>query len=531
MSKKVRFFYHYLSAVLKKQWRRLGFVALILVSLILVFSFFTPIISRSLSTLASKTAKPIFHEGIVGNPKTFNPLFSRMEAEKEINNLVFSGLTKVAADGGIVPDLAESIEIKENTQYIFKLKKDILWHDGKKFSADDVVYTISIVQNQLYDSVAADSFRDVEVKKIDDYTVLFKLKEPFAPFLTTTTLGIIPKHIPLTDYRPIGTGDFHFIQIQEEKVTLENNKIRLRFQFYPKEETAVLALKLGEVHAVSLSRESLSEIKDWKNYKVESPILPYRLLTLFYNTKESQLKEKNVRQALTYAIDKSEIVKSSSGLKGKVAANSYAFLETLQTGTKEKYTYNLEKANTLLTSEGWELKEGKRVKDGKQLSMAITTLADPEFEETATKIKSSWEKLGIDVVVTAVSGSELRDQIVPNRTYTVLLSTLLLNSDPDQYVIWHTTQASEGNVSGISSPKLDKLLEDARKTLDKKVRTEKYQEFSKFLLDEAPAVFLYYPSYTWVYSNRVGNINFSEFHEPVDRFKSAKDWILKRPII
>ena len=427
--------------------------------------------------------------------------------------------------------MAESIEIKDNTQYIFKLKKNIRWHDGKKFSADDVVHTISIVQNQLYDSLATESFRDVEVKKIDDHTVLFKLKEPFAPFLTTTTLGIIPKHIPLTDYKPIGTGDFHFIRLGDEEVTLENSSIRLNFQFYPNEETALLALKLGEVHALSLSRKGLSEIKDWKKYRIESPILPYRLLTLFYNTKESQLKEKNVRQALTYAIDKNDIVKSSSGLKGKVAANSYAFLETLQTGTKEKYTYNLEKANTLLTAEGWELKEGKRIKDGKQLSLAITTLADQEFEETATKIKLSWEKLGIDVVVTAVSGSELKNQIVPNRIFTVLLSTLLLNSDPDQYVIWHTTQASEGNVSGISSPKLDKLLEDARKTLDPKVRTEKYQEFSKHLLDESPAVFIYYPSYNWVYSNRLVKVNFSEFHEPVDRFKSAKDWILKRPII
>ena len=86
-------------------------------------------------------------------------------------------------------------------------------------------------------------------------------------------------------------------------------------------------------------------------------------------------------------------------------------------------------------------------------------------------------------------------------------------------------------VSGISSPKLDKLLEDARKTLDPKVRAEKYVEFSKHLLDESPAVFLYYPNYTWVYSNRVENVDFSEFHEPVDRFKSVADWILKRPII
>lgn len=531
MSKKVRFFYHYLSAVFRKQWRKLGFLILLLGVFIFALGIFTPIIGRSVGAFTAKAVKPVFREAVVGNPKTFNPLFSRMETEKEINSLVFSGLTRVSADGSVVPDLAESIEIQDNVRYIFKLKKDIHWHDGKKFSADDVIYTMSIVQNQLYDSVAAESFRDVEVKEIDEYTVSFKLKEPFAPFLTTTTLGIIPKHIPLTDYRPIGTGEFRFVQIEDRSVTLENSNIKLNFQFYPNEDTAILALKLGEAHSLSIGRENLSKVKDWKKYKVESPILPYRLVTLFYNTRESQLKEKNVRQALTYAIDKNDIVKSSNGPKGKMAANSYAFLSTLQAGTKEKYSYDLNKANTLLSSEGWVLKDGKRVKDGKQLSLAITILADQEFEDAAKKIKSSWEKLGIDVVVTAVSGTELKDQTVPNRIFAVLLTTLLLNPDPDQYVIWHTTQASEGNISGISSPKLDKLLEDARKTLDPKVRTEKYQEFSKFLLDEAPAVFLYYPNYNWVYSSRLDKANFSDFHEPVDRFKSAKDWILKRPII
>lgn len=531
MFKKVRFFYHYLFAIFKKQWRKFSFALVFLLLALLSISFFVPLVNQSFASFTAKTIKPIFREGIVGQPKTFNPLFSRLEAEKEINSLVFRGLTKISAEGSVVPDLATNIEIKDNVEYIFTLRKDVTWQDGKEFSADDVIYSIALVQNQLYDSVVAENFRDVEVKKIDQHTVSFKLKEAFAPFLTTTTLGIIPKHIPLTDYRPVGTGEFRFIKVEENAVTLENRSLRLRFQFYPSEEAAVLALKLGEVHALALSRQKLSEIKNWKNYKSETPALPYRLITLFYNTKETPLNDKNIRQALTYAIDKNDVAKNSTDAKGKVAANSYAFLESLQAGTKEKYSFNLEKADQLLVSEGWELKEGKRIKDGKPFSLTITTLADHEFEDSATKIKASWEKLGIEVTITAVSGTELRDQIVPNRAYDVLLSSLLLNSDPDQYVIWHTTQVSQGNVSGISSPKLDKLLEDARKTLDTKVRTEKYVEFSKHLLDESPAVFLYYPSYTWVYSNRLGNLDFSEFREPVDRFKSASDWLLKRPLI
>lgn len=531
MLRKVRFFYHYLSAVLKKQWRKVSVAIALLILIAFSFGFTRQSLSRSFNSFAAKTIKPVFKEAIVGDPKTFNPLFSRLESEKEINSLVFRGLTKVSAEGKVEPDLAESIEIKKNTEYIFKLRSDVLWHDGEKFTADDVVHTLGIVQNSLYDSVIAENFRDVTVKKIDDYTVSLTLREPFAPFLTSTTLGIIPSHIPLTDYRPVGTGEFQFIQAGEDSVTLENATLRIRFQFYPSADAATLALKLGEVHAIALSRDKLSEVRSWDNFKVKNPALPYRLITLFYNTRESPLKQKDVRQALSYAIDKNEVVRNSTGSKGKVAANSYALLTTLQAGTKEKYSYNLEKANQLLVAEGWELKDGKRMKEGQQLSLTITTLADHEYEDSAKKIKASWEKLGILVDIAAVSGSELRDQVVPNRTYNVLLSSLLLNPDPDQYVVWHTTQTQQGNVSGISSPRLDKLLEDARKTLDQKVRAEKYVEFSKFLLDEAPAVFLYYPNYTWVYSERVQNLDFSQFHEPVDRFKSASGWVLKRPLI
>src|SRR3990167_3684316 len=287
MGKKVRFFYHYLAAVFKKQWRRLSFVIALLTLILLSLSFFAPILNRSLAAFTSKAVKPVFREGVVGNPRTFNPLFSRLEVEKEINGLVFRGLTKVSPEGKIEPDLAESVEIKDNTNYIFKLRKNVSWQDGKQFSADDVLYTIAVAQNPLYDSTVAANLRDVQVAKIDDYTVSFKLKEPFAPFLTTTTLGIIPQHVSLTDYRPIGTGEFRFIQINEGFVLLENNALRVRFQFYPNEEAAVLALKLGEVHALSSSREKLPEVNPWKNYKVETAALPYRLITLFYNTKEA----------------------------------------------------------------------------------------------------------------------------------------------------------------------------------------------------------------------------------------------------
>ncbi len=530
MYRKVRFSYLYFLAVLKKQWRLLALVLGSLLLLILAFNFLIPSLGQNVTAFAQKTVKPTYKEAIVGEPETFNPLFSRLESEKDINNLVFSGLTKVDKNGNIANDLAESIEIKGDKEYIFHLKKDVYWQDGKKFTADDVIYTVGIAQDPRYQSVIANNFRDVAVAKIDDQTVSFKLKDPFAPFLTSTTVGIIPKHIPLTNYRPVGTGKFKIIDINKDNITLENSTLKIKFQFYPNEGAAMTALRLGEVHSLAGSRDNLKKLSGWDNFASVQPSLPYQLATLFFNTKESPLDEKVIRQALTYSIDKADVVKDSVGIKGKVAANSYPDLPALQSGLKEKYSYDPEKAKTLLTSKGWSLVNGKLTKDGKILSVTITTLAEQDFEDTALKIKKSWEELGVDVNVQAVSGSEMKDQIVPTRSFDVLLSTLILNPDPDQYVLWHTTQVKEGNITGVTLAKLDKILEDGRKSLDPKVRLSKYQEFAKFLLDEDPAVFLYYPNYTWIYSNRLKNLDLSDFHTPVDRFNSAASWEISRPL-
>jgi peptide/nickel transport system substrate-binding protein len=453
-----------------------------------------------------------------------------LESEKDLNSLVFRGLTKIDSTGKVVADLAERIETKGNSEYIFYLKKNVLWHDGRNFSADDVVYSINLTQNSLYQSVAASNFKDVTVEKIDNYTVSFKLKEPFAPFLTITTLGIIPKHIKLTDYRPVGTGKFRFVEIKEESVALESENLKLKFRFYPTLEVAKTALKLGEVHAIVGIDSSDEDLLEWENFRLYQSTLPYRQSILFFNTRDQILKEKLVRQALAYSIPKEEIAKFAKNSKGKIAVNSFAEVDFLDIDGKEKYLLNLEKAAQLLSTAGWQKQENFYYKDGQKLTLTITTLSDKEFLDTAKKIQSSWKKLGVDVEINIVSGVELKEQIVPNKIFTVLLSSQLLNSDPDQYVLWHTTQATQGNITGIASPKLDKLLEDGRKSLDLSIRKEKYQEFSRIIGDEVPAVFLYYPKFVWICSTRVKNINLKDFREPADRFLSSDDWVIENPV-
>ena len=173
----------------------------------------------------------------------------------------------------------------------------------------------------------------------------------------------------------------------------------------------------------------------------------------------------------------------------------------------------------MLNNAGWILKDDFRYKDNKKLTLTITTIDNPEFEDSAVKMRNSFRKVGVDAEVIIVSGSELTTKIVPNRDFSILLTSQLL--DPDLTSMFCGTQhkQKESNVSGIATAKIDKLLEDGRKTADQKVRSEKYQEFTRILLDEEPAIFLYYPRYVWLVSKRIQNIDLKNFRSSADRFQ------------
>ncbi len=529
MIRKIRFYYLLFLAVLKKEWKKVSLGGSVVIVILLTILSLAPFFYTRVIGTYNKVAKPTYIEAVVGKPTTFNPVLSKTELEKQINSLVFRSLMKVSGDGSIVPDLAERVRIKSQTEYEFDLKQNIYWQDGQKFTASDVVYTVETAQNPVYESDLEANFHDVEVKKINDYTVSFKLKEAFAPFLTATTIGIIPKHIPLNNYRPVGIGSFRFVDVKASEVTLEGKQNKIRFKFYPTQAEATTALKLGEVHGLNLG----NTIEAGKSYNIAVKPLPMRLVTAFFNVRTAIFseKEKALRQTLATAVNKESLVKSSGGLIGQVAFNSMPLFNTIQKDTKEKYPYNPEKAANSLTSLGWVLQpDGKRAKDNQKLAFSITTVEDPQLEEVAKKLKASWEAVGASISTKVVSATSFKNSVVPNRSFDVLLTSQILNPDPDQYVLWHSTQTQGANVSGIAQAKLDKLLEDGRKSSEIAVRTDKYQEFTRLLLDESPAVFLYYTNYIWAYSKRISNVNLQEFLEPQSRFANADSWKIERPI-
>src|SRR3989344_3549490 len=168
-------------------------------------------------------------EGIVGEPRHINPLLAQSDADRDLVRLIYSGLLKYNGDGKLVPDLAKSYEISQDElSYTVYLKDNVLWHDNTPVTADDIIFTIQLAQNSDYGSTQRINWQGVEVERADEKTVIFKLKNKYAQFLTNLTLPIIPQHIwenikPINfalselNLKPIGSGPYVFKKLRKDK--------------------------------------------------------------------------------------------------------------------------------------------------------------------------------------------------------------------------------------------------------------------------------------------------------------------------
>jgi peptide/nickel transport system substrate-binding protein len=530
MSKKFRFYYWYILSLIKRHYRLIILIFPLIYLLWLSLQYSYPnLFLPALAKLERAHTHQYYYEGIVGSPGVLNPLFEKTDIEKDINRLVYRSLVKVNSKGEPVPDLAEKYTVEDSKEYTFYLRQDVYWHDGKKFSADDVIHTVKLTQNPSIQGSYQDIFKDIEITKVDEYTVKFKLKEPFAPFPTTVALGIIPKHIPLNNFKPVGTGPFRVKETSKTHLTLSNDKLDVVFKYYPSYQMAIQALKLGEIHGLGgVDHEEKKIFENWPNFQVYSGPTHRRFVGIFLNTKDGPVSERVVRQALAYATPTEKIINEAIEGEGQPIYSPVSSLSWAKTEEHKKYTYNLEKSKELLEKAGWKLEGNTRKKGDKEFTLSISTVGISPYPEIAKEVAAAWESLGIKTEQRIFNTSDLKEQIVSRRQFEVLITSQEINPDPDQYVLWHSTQTDNANITALSVPKIDKALEDARKTLDLSSRKEKYSDFQKYFLEEVPVIFLYLPSFNYILSSKVKGFELVDFTVPADRFNSIESWRVEK---
>lgn len=367
-----------------------------------------------------------------------------------IQNQISLGLTALTGAGEATASLARSWEIdaKEVT-YTFYLHPNIFWHDGKRFTAEDVNYKL----------------KGATFIPINETTIQVSLKEPYSPLPVVVSRPILKANLN-------GVGMYKVAKIKNQgeiisELTLQPQKRKLPtliYKFYSSVDEAVLSFKLGEVDII----QNISEVGDlanWKNARISDSSLYDRFVGLFFNLKNPLFKEKDIRHALAFALPKFENVETAYS---PISPLSWAYSAKIRL-----YDYDPSAAVKILA---------KNQISSSSTQLTITTYAS--LLTMAQTIAEAWNKVGLNVKVKVESA-------IPS-DYQILLITQPIPPDPDQYQYWQSTQEGT-NLTHYFNLKIDKLLEDGRRTLDKEKRIKIYADFQRYLVDDAPVIFLYYP--------------------------------------
>ncbi len=584
-----------------------------------------------------------FVEGVLEEPNFLNPIFATSQIDKDLVSLLYSPLFEFK-NGKLESKLGESFEILEGGKiFKVKLKDNIFWEDGKRITADDVLFTISLIQNPETKSPLRNSWLGVEVEKSSDSLLIFRLKRPSAVFLENLTLRPIPKHyfeeilpqnlaFSMKNLAPLSSGPFKLEKINRDNsgkiisLELKRNENyfgekpfleKIVFKVFKKKENLTLAAKERLINGF-LSKEKI-KIEGFNSLKFSLP----RYFALFFNLENKALENKKVREALTLGINKKEILKEV--LKNQARIVDSPLLPYFYGFEKAKSeSFNLDKAISILEEEGFlisngarekvikkepsfqfksDLKLGSRGEEVKELQKCLSKFEDvyPEGEvtgyfgnktkkavilfqekfkeeilepsglksgtgivgkatrkklneicfekgeeriklkfnlvtgkdeilrKTAEKIKENFEKLGVEIELKFVDPEILEREIIPKKDYDLLLFGEMYGKILDPFPFWHSSQIDGGllNLSNFKNEKIDKILLEARETLDENKRKEILKDFEKIILEEKPAVFLFTLDSNYYVSDDIKGVNGGKIFEISERFSTIEKWYLK----
>jgi len=446
--------------------------------------------------VTSLLPQPAYIEGVVGQPLAFNPLTnSTNEIDETIESLIF----------GSLPELSESFEISEDgKEYVFHLKPDLKFHDGRPLTTEDVAYTLQQLEE----------FRTIGLETIDKSTIKFILEEPFAPLLEFLDVGIVPQSFPkeYSGLTPVGSGPYRIIEVKKGERVYEVGLgavdpvyqiKRLTFKFYPTHRDLVAAIKLGDVLACGGPK-----ILNWSTFNYFEQPLVGRYYGLFFNLNGPEiLKDREFRRNLARGLDKNILVEQALGGEGVVVAspieNSFGESEDVSV---------------------YEYQEVPSVTYNNKLTLTVP--ATMAHLKAADIIKEYWSFLGVALDIRPVPPAEILERVIKPKDFEILLFGQEVGRDPDRYSSWHSTQQEYPglNFTGYSQMRVDKALEEGRKVLDEEARWEHYANFQRILTADVPVIWLYQPLYTFGVSKKISGVSIDNLFHPKDRFDNLRDW-------
>lgn len=493
-----------------------------------------------------------FTEGVVGDISGLNPIFSGNRATRTAEALLFRSLFTYNGQGEIVPDLAREYTLNDTgTVYTVSMDPDARWHDGKPVTAQDVVFTFRAIQNPDTGSSLQVAWQDIQMKALDDSTVRFTLPNPYVPFLTQLTTGIVPRHhleevdmdrlrVANFNQAPVGSGPFMFDKIGDgRKVHMEANPEypegeprldRFTVTAFADRYRMVQAYNRGELSSMIAGSElDTNSVRRREQTDIRRIDIPGQVFT-FFNTQ--RLSDTRLRRGLVRGIDQNQIVKR---LPGTPKTADSPLLPEHPGYMPAQLSSNPGKADQLLNRSGWKRTEdGVRQRNGEDLSIEIVTRDTPQYVTAAETVARQWRDLGVSAEVRAVGNSKLQQDIIRPRDYDVLLFGVSVGVDPDVYAYWHSSQTEDTgrNLSVYTSSLVDDSLEDGRTRSDTRLRAAKYKTFQEEWRSDAPAAALYRLHDYYVEREEARGIKVDNIVRSIDRFYNVEEWTIRtQPVL
>ena len=498
----------------------------------------------------------ILVRGDIGDASNLIPILASDSASHAVAGMVFNGLVKYDKDMNIVGDLAESWDITQNGLVItFKLRKNVKWHDGKPFTAADVLYTYQVTIDPKTPTAYAGDFMKVKKAEVlDDYTFRVTYDKPFAPALISWSSAVLPKHLlsgkDITKSElarhPIGTGPYKFKEwLAGQKIVLVSNENYFDGRPYidgritriiPDMATMFLELRaqnIGMMGLTPLQYTRQTESNVFKDNFTKYRYLAFAYTYLGYNLKNPLFADKRVRQAISYAINKEEIVSGVLLGLGKPATGPFKPGTWAYTDKVKTYPYDPAKARELLKQAGWadQNNDGVLEKEGKPFEFEILTNQGNETRQKCAEIiQRQLKEVGITAKIRIVEWSAFVTDFINKRRFEAVILGWTIPLDPDAYDVWHSSKTApqELNFVNYSNPEVDDMLEKGRSTFDLKERKKYYDLFQEILAEDQPYTFLYIPDDLIIVSNRIRGIkpapigigyNFDKWYVPKDEQK------------
>lgn len=480
-------------------------------------------------------------EGVVGQPSFINPLIAASGVDLDLIALTFSDLK----------NLAESYKVDEKgTIWRYRLKEGVFWHDGQPIFSDDIIFSVETAQNPDAYSPLFQSWQGVKARRISEREVEFELLSPYVFFKNTIEeFRPLPKHIfkdlpaaniRLSEYnlKPIGSGpykfsafkkqdngyiDFYAFKRNENYFGVKPYVAKFNLAFYQSEESVIDAFNRGAIDGFNLTNsDNLSKIN-----------LPHRIFSakslkyyaIFINQhSQAALNDKNVRFALSQAINKKELIEKVFQNYAQIADGP------LVSGAESEIT----DPDKILEAAGWiwgseNIREKETEKETIKLEFNLTIPEIPFLIETADFIKNSWAKIGVKANISIHPLPAVNNEIIKARDYQMIIFGNIIGKNSDLFSFWHSSERFYPglNLALYENSSADKLIESIRQNFNDEKRQADLASLQSIIVQDYPAIFLFSPDYLYVGKKNLGGFEADFVSLPGERFENIEKWYVK----